>query len=267
MKVCVFGGKGTLGSAVISELIARDIDFWESPVRIENREMIKKLDKNAPPEQIWINCAGVLRNDQYGYAPHTVERMVAANAYGPHVLAETGRRVITISTDSVFAGNEGPGQVRTRHEIPRGMDLYAMTKRIGEQVENNSLVLRTSFMSPRSGILRMVLDAARDGRSDVKGYNRSYWSGSTVYEVARGIVDRLYSPDLTGIHHLSTMIPISKATAIAEIVRVFDLDIQVDYQNDQFVARGLLSDLPPLKPFAESLVEHKELILKDYGNL
>jgi dTDP-4-dehydrorhamnose reductase len=114
------------------------------------------------------------------------------NVKGPFCLASHGIKVIQISTDCVFNGEQGPYYEDTP---PNAEDLYGKTKAQGE-LQSPHLTVRLSFVGlGKRGLLHWLLNQ----KGSVSGYRRVLWNGMTAPVAGRRIVE---SADKTGTLHL-----------------------------------------------------------------
>ena len=92
-----------------------------------------------------INCIGLLNQ----FAEENKAMAVLLNGYLPHYLAEitkdTKTKVIHMSTDCVFAGNDGPYYEDT---LPNGATFYDRSKAMGEINTAKDLTFRNSIVGP-----------------------------------------------------------------------------------------------------------------------
>lgn len=154
-----------------------------------------------------INCIGLLNQ----YAEQNKTAAILLNGYLPHFLAditrETNTRVIHISTDCVFAGNDGP---YNENSIPNGVTFYDRTKAIGEIINDKDLTFRTSIVGPDiklSGIGLFNWFMKQHGTT--YGYTGAVWTGVTTYTLVKAMEQAL-NENLTGLYNLVNNESISK---------------------------------------------------------
>lgn len=230
MKLLVLGSRGMLGTRVV------DIARKDGHIVVEgfgynicSREDMSLL---ADGSSIVINCAGVIP------ARHKPDStMVATNAWGPHVVADVfaGQRIIHVSTDCVFdpLSSETMNRVTER---PSPTTLYGRSKLAGE-VEG-VVNIRTSFIGPEHGLLAWLL--VQSGAVEVEGWLNARWSGATVWEVARRLVQIAGDPSVKpGVHHLATQWPTSKYQLIVQINTLLRLGLKVVPVTTPIVNRAL----------------------------
>jgi dTDP-4-dehydrorhamnose reductase len=167
-------------------------------------------------------------------------KSIELNALFPHLVDElcrsAGSRLIHVSTDCVFSGREGN---YTEADIPDAVDLYGLTKLLGEIVESSAaLTLRTSIIGrelrTRHGLVEWFL-AQAGGR--VQGYAAAIFSGLTTSALAELIAQVIaLRPDMRGLWHISSE-PVSKYQLLSWLDAAFgtgttiDRDLSVRYDR------------------------------------
>jgi dTDP-4-dehydrorhamnose reductase len=218
-KVLVLGANGMAGH-VITLGLKEDINNFEVISIARSKSSIdltyilditnfKELDNiisNENPDVI-INCVGLLNNTAEEYP----DKAVLVNAYLPHFLeAKTKKnriKVIHISTDCVFSGNEGN---YTESSIKNGIGYYAQSKAIGEIINTKDLTFRTSIIGPDinpNGIGLFNWFYKQHG--EIPGYTNAFWTGVTTIELLSAIKIAI-KEDLSGLYHLVNNEKISK---------------------------------------------------------
>lgn len=134
---------------------------------------------------IVVNCVGLL-NKACDERP---DLAVYLNSYFPHLLEAVTcgmhTRVFHLSTDCVFAGNDGP---YSEGSFPDGTTFYDRTKALGEIRNDKDLTLRQSIVGPDpdpEGIGLFNWFMRQEG--EVCGYAGAIWTGLTTLELARAI--------------------------------------------------------------------------------
>ncbi len=254
MKVLLLGGSGMLGAAVHAELADRGHELaWPSHRECDisdGDDVLARLEAVEP--DVVLNCAGV--SPPAPGKPDIPDReieMVFANACGPQVLAhacrQRGARLIHVSTDCVFSGhlfrswtNGAPLRYEAQDE-PDARDIYGRSKIVGETLgpilDERGAVVRTSFIGLRHGLLRWLLDQAEAGH--VNGYRNALWTGSTVWEVARGLADIAEDASSHGIIHLATTEPHSKYDVLLRLAELLRLNVAIVPVESPYVNRAL----------------------------
>ena len=154
-----------------------------------------------------INCIGLLNQ----FAENNKAMAVLLNGYLPHYLVEitknTKTRIIHVSTDCVFAGNDGPYY---EDSFPNGTSFYDRSKAIGEIDNDKDLTFRNSIIGPdikESGIGLFNWFMKQEGPID--GFTGAIWTGVTTLTLAKAMEAAL-KENLTGLYNLVNNHSISK---------------------------------------------------------
>lgn len=154
-----------------------------------------------------INCIGLLNK----FAEDNKAMAVLLNGYLPHYLVEITKnmktRVLHMSTDCVFAGNDGP---YFEDSLPNGATFYDRSKAIGEINNDKDLTFRNSIIGPdikESGIGLFNWFMKQDG--SIEGYTGAIWTGVTTYTLAQAMEAALQE-NLTGLYNLVNNSSITK---------------------------------------------------------
>lgn len=146
-----------------------------------------------------INCIGLLNQ----FAESNKAMAVLINGYLPHFLAEITKgsttRIIHMSTDCVFAGNDGP---YFEDSLPNGATFYDRSKAIGEVNNGKDLTFRNSIVGPdikESGIGLFNWFMKQTG--PIGGFTGAIWTGVTTYTLAKAM-EAAISQNLTGLYNL-----------------------------------------------------------------
>lgn len=154
-----------------------------------------------------INSVGLLNQ----FAENNKAMAVLLNGYLPHYLVEltkdTKTRIIHMSTDCVFAGNDGPYYEDT---LPNGASFYDRSKAIGEFNNDKDLTFRNSIIGPdikASGIGLFNWFMKQEG--PIGGFTGAIWTGVTTYTLAQAMEAAL-KENLTGLYNLVNNTSINK---------------------------------------------------------
>ena len=124
--------------------------------------------------------------------------IIYINSLLPHLLEEAckkvGARMIHFSTDCVFSGKLGK---YAEENEPDAQDLYGLSKRLGEVLNENSLTLRTSIIGHELKSNLSLLDWFLSQENKVKGYKKAIFSGLTTIEIGK-VLEKLYFQSLSG---------------------------------------------------------------------
>ena len=168
--------------------------------------LIKKVIEEGNYDAV-INCIGLLNQ----FAENNKAMAVLLNGYLPHYLVEltkdTKTRILHMSTDCVFAGNDGPYYEDT---LPNGASFYDRSKAIGEFNNDKDLTFRNSIIGPdikASGIGLFNWFMKQEG--PIGGFTGAIWTGVTTYTLAQAMEAAL-KENLTGLYNLVNNTSINK---------------------------------------------------------
>lgn len=177
------------------------------------------LDNNS--FDIVINCIGMLVKA----SEERKDLAVYLNSYLPHLLEErykeTSTKIIHLSTDCVFSGQNAP---YTEDSWPDGDLFYDRSKALGEINNTKDLTFRMSIIGPDSqpkGIGLFNWFYSQTG--ELKGYRTAIWNGVTTITLAHAI-DKAIQQNLTGLYHLVPEANISKYSLLELFKTTFQRD-------------------------------------------
>lgn len=160
--------------------------------------LIKKVIDEGNYDAV-INCIGLLNQ----FAENNKAMAVLLNGYLPHFLVECTKnsktRIIHMSTDCVFAGNDGPYYEET---LPNGASFYDRSKAMGEINNDKDLTFRNSIVGPdikESGIGLFNWFMKQEG--PIGGFTGAIWTGVTTFTLAKAM-DQALKENLTGLYNL-----------------------------------------------------------------
>jgi dTDP-4-dehydrorhamnose reductase len=194
---------------------------------LSNLSLLEEVLNTEAPDVV-INCVGVLTEN----AELNPEKSIFVNSFIPHFLANRCKRLIHISTDCVFSGKKGD---YIESDFKDGEGFYAESKSLGEVLYSPHLTLRTSIIGPEinpsgRGLLHWFLNQ----NTAINGYTKAYWSGVTTLQLARGILEFIDRPELTGLIHFTNNTKISKFELLKLINSIFNKSISINpYENYQ----------------------------------
>jgi dTDP-4-dehydrorhamnose reductase len=250
-KVLILGVTGMLGHTLLRELAerpelivrgtARDAasvarhfpgalaDTVVAGVEATDFEGVRGQIRRFAPDVV-INCIGVIKQDPRVQDPVAT---ITVNSLFPHRLsrecAEAGARLIHVSTDCVFSGENGR---YTEASAADPGDLYGRSKLLGE-VTAPALVLRTSIIGHELTGHRSLVDWFLASAGTVRGFTRAIYSGITTFEFARLLAEVVIPrPELTGLVHVAAD-PITKHDLLCLIAEEYDWPGEI-VPDDQF---------------------------------
>lgn len=215
-----------------------------------------------------INCIGILNK----FAEDRKDHAVFLNAYLPHFLAaatkELDTKVVHMSTDCVFSGQNGP---YTADAFRDGETFYDRSKGLGELEDTKNLTLRNSIvgpdMNPRGiGLLNWFLQQ----KGPVTGYTGSLWTGQTTLQLAKTMETAL-NKGMTGLVNAVPRSSISKY----ELLRLFNqymragkvgIEPVVGIQQDKTLLRSP-GDFDFEIPDYDTMVQELANWMREHGSL
>jgi dTDP-4-dehydrorhamnose reductase len=205
-------------------------------INAEKIDSLIQVVSNVNPD-IVINCIGIIRPKEFTKG---LISAITINAKFPHQLAllckEVDARLIHISTDAVFDGQDG---MYSETDEVNVRDVYSMTKLLGEVNYPNCITLRTSIvgheLKEKNGLVEWFL--AQKGK--VKGYKNVIYSGLTTLELAK-IISNYVIPNnkLSGLYHVSSE-PISKFDLLHLIANRYAKKIEIQPFGEPVIDRSL----------------------------
>ena len=205
-------------------------------VDVESDIGLLNIFNNVRPNLV-INCVGVVKQLSSSNNPLVA---LPLNSLLPHRLAVVcklaGARLIHLSTDCVFTGNDG---LYTEDDIPDAQDLYGVSKRLGEVNCPHAITLRTSIIGHELKGNRSLIDwfLSQEGRID--GFDQAIYSGLPAVEIARIIKDFVIPNDeLSGLYHVSSS-PITKYELLNTVAEIYGKNIEIKRSSGLKIDRSL----------------------------
>lgn len=272
-KIIILGANGMAGHVIFCGLkeevlkyevfsIARN-DSKVKPTIILDVTNFKGLELaiNQIHPDVIINCVGVLNKS----AEENPDLAILINSYLPHFLESitknTTSKVIHISTDCVFSGDEGS---YTEVSVKNGKGFYAKSKALGEIINQKDLTFRTSIIGPElniSGIGLFQWFSTQKG--NISGYTKANWTGITTIELLNAI-KFVIDNNITGLYHLVNNIKISKFDLLVLLNKVFDTSLTITAYDGYKVDKSLINTRDDfkykVKTYEDMIYEMKEWI-------
>jgi len=256
MKVLVIGGTGMLGHKVVQTLSPRfdvtstirgdfatiehlgifERDSVIENVDVENFATVAAAIESAKPDVV-INCVGMIKQLS---TSNDVVKTLTINSIFPHLLSSlaerSGFRLITISTDCVFAGTKGK---YTEDDPADALDLYGRSKQLGEVVNGRSLTLRTSIIGREIGTSHSLIEWFLAQTDTVKGYVNAIYSGFPTVILAELLATVISEhPELRGLYHVSSE-PINKFDLLMLVKERLGLEVRIEKFAEFSIDRSL----------------------------
>ena len=216
---------------------------------------LNSLIHSSKPDVI-INCIGLLNKT----AENNPDQAILINAYLPHFLESTTKntkiKVIHISTDCVFSGEQG-SYLET--SFKNGYGYYAQSKALGELNNSKDLTFRTSIIGPElneNGI--GLFHWFTKQNSEIMGYTNALWTGVTTIELLNAIKCALEN-DFVGLYHLVNSEKISKFNLLSLFNEVFCTDLSIIPYDAYSVDKSLINTR---SDFSFHVSGYKEMIIE-----
>jgi len=257
MKILILGANGILGHTLFTHL--KNIDNIQllglcgkkmnnSKFSEENKSNLIEIDLldfsklesiiiNYTPNFL-VNCAV---HKSFSCLDEKIVDSIFINSILPHKLAKISSlyqfKFLQISTDSVF-GNFGKD--KSEHSDLILQDLYSATKALGEPLNQNTMILRTSLighsLNADIGLLDYVLNS-----DEIFGFENHIYAGITSLELSK-IICMIIKSDkfIFGIYHISGD-RISKYDLISLIIKKYNLNTILNKKSSELIDRSLSS--------------------------
>jgi dTDP-4-dehydrorhamnose reductase len=207
MKVMITGATGQVGRALLASVPSRmqAIACARQDLDVSDAASVEARVRQEQPDLI-INAAAYTAVDLAESEPEPAHRINAEGArYLAAAAAESGARMIHISTDFVFDGSRSTPYGPDAATNP--LSVYGRTKRAGEaavleSLPNRSIVLRTSWVYAAEGrnFVRTMLRAMRSSGS-VRVVADQIGTPTAARSIAGTIWKLAQMPEVAGIHH------------------------------------------------------------------
>lgn len=211
-----------------------------------------------------INCIGDTSKGDFGHEQSF--NMLQINARFPRVLAHyvdgTETRVLHVSTDCVFSGRKGG---YNENDVPDPLDLYGMSKLLGECCNANFKTIRTSIVGPEMGQKnRGLFSWFLSQRGKVDGYKNAYFSGVTTWELAsqlRQLIEDEWFDDADVMHVFGPRI--SKYDLLTKFKDHYNVECDLVAYDNPPIDRSLSSVYRSqvAKTWEEMLLEQKQYVI------
>lgn len=209
MKILITGAKGQLGRDCEQVLATKNVvhGFGSKELDITNRQQVEERIISLRPD-IVLNCAAYTAVDKCESDRDKCRRV---NAEGPGILAElcaeTGARLIHISTDYVFDGAKPAPEPYLETDPVHPLSQYGAAKLAGEEnirkTLDNHLILRTAWLYGMGGpnfLKTMLRLALNNPGQPLRVVNDQHGALTWTYRLAQQIKVLLVS-DITGTCH------------------------------------------------------------------
>ena len=225
-------------------------------------QLLKRNIKKFKPNII-INCIGIIK--QKIRSIENERNTFFINSVFPHELhkisKDTKARLIHFSTDCVFDGKMGN---YSEKQEPNALDLYGLSKKIGEIDSKNVLTLRTSIIGRELTNKKGLFEWFMSQEKKCQGFANWYFSGFPTYEIFNILLKIINKKNLSGIYHLSSH-KISKYDLLKLINKVYQKKIKI-FKNKKIKIDRSLNSKRLKKLLNYKSPSWEKLILEMYKN-
>ena len=237
-KILLTGCNGQLGRAVQkeygsdAEFIRTDVIDQDGITRLDitNVAEVLAMARETKPDVI-LNCAAATNVDGCEKEPDFAYRV---NAIGPRNLAiaarETGAKLIHISTDYVFPGNEN--RMLTEFDSPGPISAYGRPKYAGElfvkDFADRYFILRTAWLYGDGKNFVRTMRSLSETHDELNVVCDQIGSPTSAKELAK-MIRFLESTENYGLFHATCEGNTSWADFTEEIFRLYGIKTKVNH--------------------------------------
>jgi dTDP-4-dehydrorhamnose reductase len=276
MKILVLGYKGTLGRYVYTYLKSKNYDIIG--LSRENLDVSDYdeghlravfLHKSLKKNDVIINCIGAIKPmvDKYGTL-----NAIKINSLFPHLLSngceKDGHKMIHITTDCVFSGNDGLYNENSPHDC---IDVYGKTKSLGEPA--NCTVVRTSIIGEEIDTSRSLLEWIKSTKDKTaNGFTNHKWNGLTCLQVAK-VFEEIIKNDYfwKGVRHIHSPNIFTKLEIVQTVSDIYDLNITLNPveaavkcdRTMSTIYNDIKFDIPDIKTQIKEQYEYKPILISN----
>ena len=193
---------------------------------ITNRDEIRALMNEMAPDVV-IHCAAMANPDTCEQDPELAESLNVGGVRNVvEGISKSSTKLIYISTDAVFDGNQGNYR---ETDGPCPPHVYGRTKLRGEQVaagNAQALIARINIFGWDAGTRRSlgewVINELSAGRK-ITGFTDVIFSSIYTMRLAE-LFDLAMQKDLSGVYHFASRTSLSKFEFAVRVARIFGLD-------------------------------------------
>lgn len=247
MKVLVTGANGLLGQYLIRDTVSAghdviatgrgsnrlpdyaDITYTYVPLDITNKEAVHEAIEKIHPSII-IHAAAMAQPDACELDKTACwNTNVDATAYITEAAEKINSRLIYISTDFVFDGDNGPYK---EEDDPQPINYYGESKLAAEQIIQSSktdwaivrtvLVYGNILAGTRSNVVTWVKDNL-DNKKNIKVVNDQIRTPTYVEDLSKAIV-LIADKNAKGIYHISGKEVFTPYEMAVQVADYFGLD-------------------------------------------
>ena len=235
LKVIVTGGTGQLATAIAKLCTQSKNSYIITSIEELDICSVESVSRGLQDADIVINCAAYTNVEA---AEENIEEATRINRDGvaniAKVARERGIKLIHISTDFVFGGDNERTTPYHEQETPSPINVYGKTKAEGEAealTAPGAIVLRTSWLYAPWGhnFVNTIIGRARQG-AELRVVDDQRGTPTSAISLAQAIIEIIESgawQTMEGIYHYSDLGESSWYDFAKEIVRIAEVETRI----------------------------------------
>ena len=235
LKVIVTGGTGQLATAIAKLCTQSKNSYIITSIEELDICSMESVSRGVQDADIVINCAAYTNVEA---AEENIEEATRINRDGvaniAKVARERGVKLIHISTDFVFGGDNERTTPYHEQEAPSPINVYGKTKAEGEAealTAPGAIVLRTSWLYAPWGhnFVNTIIGRARQG-AELRVVDDQRGTPTSAISLAQAIIEIIESgawQTMEGIYHYSDLGESSWYDFAKEIVRIAEVETRI----------------------------------------
>lgn len=235
LKVIVTGGTGQLATAIAKLCTQSKNSYIITSIEELDICSMESVSRGVQDADIVINCAAYTNVEA---AEENIEEATRINRDGvaniAKVARERGIKLIHISTDFVFGGDNERTTPYHEQEAPSPINVYGKTKAEGEAealTAPGAIVLRTSWLYAPWGhnFVNTIIGRARQG-AELRVVDDQRGTPTSAISLAQAIIEIIESgawQTMEGIYHYSDLGESSWYDFAKEILRIAEVETRI----------------------------------------
>jgi dTDP-4-dehydrorhamnose reductase len=235
LKVIVTGGTGQLATAIAKLCTQSKNSYIITSIEELDICSVESVSRGVQDADIVINCAAYTNVEA---AEENIEEATRINRDGvaniAKVARERGIKLIHISTDFVFGGDNERTMPYSEQEAPSPINVYGKTKAEGEAealTAPGAIVLRTSWLYAPWGhnFVNTIIGRARQG-AELRVVDDQRGTPTSAISLAQAIIEIIESgawQTMEGIYHYSDLGESSWYDFAKEILRIAEVETRI----------------------------------------
>lgn len=235
LKVIVTGGTGQLATAIAKLCTQSKNSYIITSIEELDICSMESVSRGLQDADIVINCAAYTNVEA---AEENIEEATRINRDGvaniAKVARERGIKLIHISTDFVFGGDNERTTPYSEQEAPSPINVYGKTKAEGEAealTAPGAIVLRTSWLYAPWGhnFVNTIIARARQG-AELRVVDDQRGTPTSAISLAQAIIEIIESgawQTMEGIYHYSDLGESSWYDFAKEILRIAEVETRI----------------------------------------